>query len=78
MYQMTYEYKKEKFTMSDINNNAGLIRIDNVIEYRASTQIAEEFVNARISAAIAGWNKTTGATGTSTIPGGLAVAVLWI
>ena len=46
--------------MSDINNNAGLIRIDNVIEYRSSTQLAEEFVNARISAAIAGWNKTTG------------------
>lgn len=46
--------------MNDFNNNAGLIRIDNVIEYRASTQIAEEFINARITAAISGWNKTTG------------------
>lgn len=46
--------------MSDINNNAGLIRIDNVIEYRSSTQLAEEFINARITAAIAGWNKATG------------------
>lgn len=44
------------------NNNAALIRIDNVVEYKSSTQHAEEFINARLSAAIAGWNKTTGDT----------------
>lgn len=44
----------------DINNNIGLIRIDNEIEYKSSTQAAEEFINARLSAAIAGWNKNRG------------------